>query len=125
MLQPGVYGVQIGVRRILLAVAVLLVAAGAAAVWAFSGVTLAADGAALGRVELQPFAGSLESVRAEGPDGRAVPLVVSHGRPGPRTKGAPGGGVTLPPHTGPVQHYTGGNDLITEVYALLGITWSR
>jgi peptidoglycan hydrolase-like protein with peptidoglycan-binding domain len=83
------------VRWIVLAVAVLLVAAGAAAVWAFSGVTLATDGAALGRVELQPFAGSLASVRAEGPDGRAVPVVVSHGRLIPRTKVAPGERITL------------------------------
>jgi peptidoglycan hydrolase-like protein with peptidoglycan-binding domain len=91
----AVYRVEIAVRWILLAVAVLLVAAGAAAVWAFSGVTLATDGAALGRVELQPFAGSLASVRAEGPDGRAVPLAVSHGRLIPRTKVAPGERVTL------------------------------
>lgn len=39
----------------------------------------------------------------------------------------PGGcdGVTVTPHTGSAQHYAGGNELITEVYALFGVTWSR
>jgi hypothetical protein len=50
----------------------------------FSGVRLAPDDAALGRVELQRFAGSLVSVRARASDGSAVPLVVSHGLLTPR-----------------------------------------
>jgi peptidoglycan hydrolase-like protein with peptidoglycan-binding domain len=68
----------------------LAAVAGAAAAWAFSGVTLVADASALGRVELQPFAGSLVSVHARGADGRAIPLVVSHGRLTPRGRVAPG-----------------------------------
>src|SRR5579884_3447986 len=71
-------------------VVVLAAAAGAASVWAFSGARLVADGAALGRVELQPFAGSLVGVHAEGPDGQSIPLVVSHGLLTPRTPVAPG-----------------------------------
>ena len=82
-------------RWIALAAVVLLAAAGAGAVRAFSGVTLAADASALGRVELQPFAGSLARVRAEGPDGRPIPLRVSRGRLVPRRQVAPGERITL------------------------------
>jgi peptidoglycan hydrolase-like protein with peptidoglycan-binding domain len=74
---------------------VVVVAAGAAAVWAFSGARLVADASALGKVELQPFAGSLVSVHARGRDGRAIPLVVSHGRLTPRVKVAPGERISL------------------------------
>lgn len=35
------------------------------------------------------------------------------------------GGVTLTPQGGAPQHYAGAGDLITKVYALFGITWSR
>ncbi|HZS23676.1 MAG TPA: L,D-transpeptidase family protein [Gaiellaceae bacterium] len=73
-----------------LAVVVLAAAVWAAAVLGFSGVTLGGDASALARVKLQPFAGSLASVRARGPGGRPVPLVVSHGRLTPRTPLAPG-----------------------------------
>ncbi|HKI90895.1 MAG TPA: L,D-transpeptidase [Gaiellaceae bacterium] len=69
--------------------------AGAAVVWAFSGVRLVADASALGRVELQPFAGSLVSVRARASDGQAVPLVVSHGRLTPRRQVAAGERISL------------------------------
>jgi len=71
------------------------VVAGAALVWGFSGARLAADASALGRVELQPFAGSLVSVRARGADGRAIPLVVSHGRLTPRRRVAPGERISI------------------------------
>jgi len=71
-------------RRWIVAPVALVAAAAAAAVWAFSGVRLVGDAFALGRVELQPFAGSLVSVRATGTDGRAIPLSVSHGRLTPR-----------------------------------------
>jgi peptidoglycan hydrolase-like protein with peptidoglycan-binding domain/lipoprotein-anchoring transpeptidase ErfK/SrfK len=73
----------------------VLAAAAAGAVYAFSGVTLAADAAAIGRVDLQLFAGSVESVHATGPDGRAIPLVVSHGRLTPREPVAPGERISV------------------------------
>src|SRR3954452_816180 len=59
-------------------------------VWMFSGVRLAPDDAALGRVELQRFAGSLVSVRARASNGAAIPLVVSHGLLTPRVPVASG-----------------------------------
>ncbi len=68
---------------------------GVAVVWVFSGARLVADGFALGRVELQPFAGSLVRVRARGADGRPIPLVVSHGRLTPRLKVASGERISL------------------------------
>ena len=77
-----------------LAVVVAAVAT-AAVVWAFSGARLVADASALGRVELQPFAGSLVSVRARGADGRVIPLVVSHGRLMPRRQVASGERISL------------------------------
>jgi peptidoglycan hydrolase-like protein with peptidoglycan-binding domain len=55
-------------------------------VWAYSGARLTEDASALGHVELEHFAGSLVSVRAHGEDGRAIPLVVSHGRLTPRAR---------------------------------------
>jgi len=70
-------------------------AAAAAAVWALSGATLASDGSALGRVDLQPFAGRLVSVHARTADGRVIPLAVSDGRITPRRKVAPGERITL------------------------------
>src|SRR5690242_7111402 len=77
-------------------VAVVSVAvAAAAAVGAFSGVRLVADASALGRVELEPFAGSLVSVDARGADGRSVPLVVSHGRLTPRGQVASGERISV------------------------------
>ncbi len=73
----------------------MLLAAGAAVVWLLSGARLQTDSTALGRVDLQPFAGSLESVRARGADGRAIPLVVSHGRLTPRTRVASGERISI------------------------------
>jgi peptidoglycan hydrolase-like protein with peptidoglycan-binding domain len=61
-----------------------------AAVLAWSGVTLAADATALARVEAQPFGGTLERVRAFGPNGRRIPLSVRGGRLTPRTRLTPG-----------------------------------
>ena len=78
-----------------MAVIALVAAAGAAAVRAFSGVRLAADTSALGRIELQPFAGRVVSVRARAADGRAVALDVSHGRLTPRTKVPPGARISV------------------------------
>jgi peptidoglycan hydrolase-like protein with peptidoglycan-binding domain len=74
---------------------VVVVAGAAAAVWAYSGVRLVTDASALGRVELEPFAGSLVRVRAQGIDGRAIPLVVAHGRLTPRVRVAPGERISL------------------------------
>ena len=82
-------------RWIGLAVVVLVPVATAAVVWAFSGARLVSDRSALGRVELQPFAGRLVSVRARAANGRVIPLTVSHGRITPRRKIAPGERITL------------------------------
>jgi hypothetical protein len=71
-------------------VLVVLAAAGATAVYVFSGATLAADDSALARIDLQTFAGSVETVRAAGPGGHAIPLSVDHGRLTPRRTLAPG-----------------------------------
>src|SRR6476646_2453617 len=77
-----------------LGVAVVAIA-GAVLVWLFSNVRLAADGAALARVELQPFAGSLVSLQVRGADGRAVPVFVSHGRLTPREQVAAGERISI------------------------------
>ena len=69
-----------------LVIAVALVAAGT---YFFSGVTLAADGTALARVDLQPLAGSLVSVRATA-HGSSVPLAVRGGVLTPRSRLSPG-----------------------------------
>jgi peptidoglycan hydrolase-like protein with peptidoglycan-binding domain len=70
-------------------------AAAAAVVWAFSGVRLVADGAALGRVDLQPFAGSLVSARARGSGGKPIPLVNSNGRLTPGVPVASGERISI------------------------------
>jgi hypothetical protein len=66
-----------------------------AAVLAWSGVTLADDATALARLDVQPFGGTLERVRAFGPDGRRIPLAVRRGRLTPRTPLTPGERVSL------------------------------
>jgi hypothetical protein len=53
---------------------VVVLLALAAAVWAWSGATLAADARALARLKVQPFGGTLVRARAFGPDGRTIPL---------------------------------------------------
>ena len=63
-------------RRVLwvsLTFLVLALAALVAGVPLWSGITLAGDMTALARVDVQPFGGKLESVRAFGPDGRRIP----------------------------------------------------
>ncbi|HST15722.1 MAG TPA: L,D-transpeptidase family protein [Gaiellaceae bacterium] len=84
-------------RGVWIAVALVLVAAGAfaAAVVLLSGASLAGDDTALARVRLQLFAGRVASVRAFAPDGTAIPLVRSNGRLTPRTQLAPGETVSL------------------------------
>jgi lipoprotein-anchoring transpeptidase ErfK/SrfK len=67
----------------------------AAAVWAWSGATLAADARALARVEVQPFGGTLVRARVFGPDGRTIPLLVRGGRLTPRVQLMPGERVSV------------------------------
>ncbi|HET7760083.1 MAG TPA: L,D-transpeptidase family protein [Gaiellaceae bacterium] len=67
----------------------------AAAVFAWSGIKLAADPTALTRVEVQPFGGTLEQVRAFGPDGRNIPVAVRGGRLFPQRRLTPGEQVTV------------------------------
>jgi hypothetical protein len=74
---------------------VALLLAGAAAVWARSGASLAADATALARVHVQEFGGTLVRVRAFGPDGRGIPLTVRAGRLTPRTLLTPGEAVSV------------------------------
>ena len=74
---------------------IVVLAGGAVFVWSLSGARLVADNSALARIELQPFGGSLVSVRAEGPDGHAIPLVDSRGRLTPLAPVSPGEPITL------------------------------
>ncbi len=76
-------------------VVVAAVLALVAAVFVWSGVSLKGDPTALAHVDVQPFGGTLESVRATGPDGRAIPLVVRHGSLTPRTLLTPGERVSV------------------------------
>jgi hypothetical protein len=60
--------------------ALVVIAAVALVLTLWSGVTLSTDPTALARLDTQPFAGSLESAVAHGPDGRTIPLSVADGR---------------------------------------------
>jgi hypothetical protein len=73
-----------------LGVVLAVAAGGAAAVWHWSGATLAADPVALARVDLQPFAGRLVSAHATTSGGAPVPLAISGERITPRTAVVPG-----------------------------------
>jgi hypothetical protein len=75
--------------------AAALLAAAAGAVYLWSGATLAGDASALARIDLQPFAGSVERVRATGPGGRPIPLDVAGGRLTPTTRVTPGEEVSV------------------------------
>jgi peptidoglycan hydrolase-like protein with peptidoglycan-binding domain len=66
-----------------------------AAVLLRSGASLDADGSALARVQLQLFAGRIQSVHAFAPDGTAIPLTVSHGRLTPQSQLTPGEKVSV------------------------------
>jgi hypothetical protein len=79
---------------LLLAVVVIVLGLAAAA-FAWSGIKLADDSTALTRVDVQPFGGKLENVRAFGPDGRKIPLAVRDGRLFPQTRLTPGEQVTV------------------------------
>ena len=67
----------------------------AAAVWAWSGATLAADARALVRLKVQPFGGTLMRARAFRLDGRTIPLLVRGGRVTPRVRLTPGERVSV------------------------------
>ena len=67
----------------------------AAAVWAWSGATLAADATALARVDVQPFGGRVVRAQAFGPDGHTIKLLVRRGRLTPRVQLMPGERVSL------------------------------
>jgi hypothetical protein len=67
----------------------------AAAVWAWSGATLAADATALARVKVQPFGGTLVRARAFGPEGHTIQLLVGRGRLTPRAQLMPGERVSV------------------------------
>ncbi len=76
--------------------ALVLIAVGlAAAVLEWSGASLHGDSTALARLEAQPLAGSIESARAFGPDGKPIPLAVHDGRLTPKTKLTPGERVSV------------------------------
>ena len=79
----------------IVALIVLLVIALAVAVALWSGATLVTDSTALARVELQPFAGSLEQASATGAGGRAIALVRDGSRLTPSTLVAPGETVSV------------------------------
>src|SRR5580693_8053167 len=72
-------------------VGVLALAAVAFAALAFAGsrATIVADAAALARVELPLTKGTIESVKAIGPDGRSIPVAVRDGRLWPQVTLAP------------------------------------
>jgi peptidoglycan hydrolase-like protein with peptidoglycan-binding domain len=65
------------------------------AVYLLSGARLAADGSALAHVRLQPFAGSIATIRASRPDGTTVPLRVRRGRLVPLVRLTPGETISV------------------------------
>jgi peptidoglycan hydrolase-like protein with peptidoglycan-binding domain len=74
---------------------VIVLAAAATALFEFSGASLAGDSAALARVRVEPFGGTLQSARAIGPGGAAIPVAEAGGKLTPREKIAPGQTVTV------------------------------
>ncbi|HEX4034466.1 MAG TPA: L,D-transpeptidase family protein [Solirubrobacteraceae bacterium] len=79
----------------LAAVVVLIVAGFAVLVALWSGATLRPDSSALADLKLQPFAGTLVRAAAIGPDGRTIPLRISHGRLRPLEQLTPGEVITV------------------------------
>lgn len=87
-----------GRTRVLIGLAigiVVLLAAAAAVIFAFSGVSLNGDATALARVDVQAFGGSIEHVEAYGPAGRRIPLTVEHGKLTPLQRLKPGERVSV------------------------------
>jgi len=73
----------------------LVVAGLVAAVFEWSGASLAKDSTALARLDVQTFGGSVEHVRAFDSHGRPIPVALRDGRIVPRTRLAPGQRVTV------------------------------
>jgi peptidoglycan hydrolase-like protein with peptidoglycan-binding domain len=73
----------------------LVVAGLVAAVFEWSGASLAKDSTGLARLDVQAFGGSVEQVRAFDSHGRPIPVAVRDGRIVPRTRLAPGQRVTV------------------------------
>jgi peptidoglycan hydrolase-like protein with peptidoglycan-binding domain len=73
----------------------LIVAGLVAAVFEWSGASLAKDPSGLARLNVQAFGGSLERVRAFDSRGHPIPVAVRNGRVVPRTRLAPGQRVTV------------------------------
>ena len=57
----------------------VVIAALAVAIVAWSGVTLASDSMALARVTVQPLGGTIEHVEAFGPGGQRLPIAIEGG----------------------------------------------
>jgi hypothetical protein len=85
-------------RKLLVSVGLLLLTAlaflGGVREW-LSGATLATDSAALARIDLQSFAGSVVSVQATGSNARRIPLTVHGRRLTPRRPLIPGAKVSI------------------------------
>jgi hypothetical protein len=78
----------------LAAIAILAVAFAAAA-FGLSGASLSTDSAALARVDVQAFGGTVEQARASAPGGRPIPIAVHDGRLVPKRQLAPGEPVSV------------------------------
>jgi hypothetical protein len=87
-----------GRRRFLVGVGmalIVVIAALAVAIVAWSGVTLAGDSTALARVTVQPLGGTIEHVEAFGPGGQRLPLAIDGDRLTPLKQLTPGERVSV------------------------------
>jgi hypothetical protein len=87
-----------GRARVLLGAAIfvgVVIVAVVVAALAWSGVTLASDSTALARVSVQPLGGTIERVRAFGPDGHRLALAIHDGRLTPLEHLTPGEQVSV------------------------------
>jgi peptidoglycan hydrolase-like protein with peptidoglycan-binding domain len=85
-------------RRLLIggiALGAILVAGFVAAAFGLSATSLSADSSSLAKVEVQTFGGHVESVRATGPNGKAIPVVLHGGRVIPTGRLSPGEKVSV------------------------------
>jgi hypothetical protein len=89
--RPGIFRVLMGMVGVFALAA--LVFAALAFVW--SRPAIVADAAALARVDLPLTRGTIESVKATGPDGRPIPVAVRGGRLWPQVVLAPGEPVSI------------------------------
>src|SRR4051794_11164295 len=72
-----------------------MLGAAASALFEWSGASLAGDPVALARVQVEPFGGTLQTARAVGANGRAIPVAEAGGKLTPQRKIAPGETVTV------------------------------